>query len=104
MMATRLRNEVARWWWLVCRSQAVRGWATRAGWDARSSWWRRAAHAVHAPAASKELLTSLSKDVSHHLRPAVPDATWLLDRRATGLDRAARGLTPPTVSSPPTSG
>ena len=68
--------------------------ARRAGWDGEIVVVGDEPHMPYTrPPLSKELLTSPSHDVSHHLLPAAPDATWLLDRRATGLDRAARRLT-----------
>jgi 3-phenylpropionate/trans-cinnamate dioxygenase ferredoxin reductase component len=67
--------------------------ARRAGWDGDIVVVGDEPHMPYTrPPLSKELLTSPAQDVSHHLLPAAPEATWLLGRRATGLDRAARRL------------
>ena len=67
--------------------------ARRSGWDDELIVVGEEGHMPYTrPPLSKELLTTAAASVADHLLPAQVDATWLLDERATGIDRDARRL------------
>jgi NADPH-dependent 2,4-dienoyl-CoA reductase/sulfur reductase-like enzyme len=65
--------------------------ARRGGWEGEIVVVGEERHMPYArPPLSKELLTDAAQGVGDHLLPAELEATWLLGKRASGLDRRAR--------------
>jgi NADPH-dependent 2,4-dienoyl-CoA reductase/sulfur reductase-like enzyme len=65
--------------------------ARASGWDGDVVLVGEERHMPYTrPPLSKELLASPAQAAVPYLRPAELEATWLLEQRATELDRAAR--------------